>query len=81
MLVKGFFAAYLILWVYLAFDPLDRFDWILDNLLVFFLGPPFLYSARRFRFSDQSYILILVYLMLCAVAPTGPTASCLPAIG
>lgn len=67
MLVKGFFAAYLILWFYLAFEPLDRFDWILDNLLVFLLGPPFLYSARRFRFSDASYILIIVYLMLCAI--------------
>lgn len=67
MLVKGFFAAYLILWIYLAFEPLDRFDWVLDNLLVFLLGPPFLYSVRRFRFSDASYILIIVYLMLCAI--------------
>lgn len=67
MTVKAFFVAYLILWVYLAIEPLDRFDWVLDNLLVFLLGPPFLYSARRFRFSDPSYILIILYLMLCAV--------------
>ncbi len=67
MVVKVLFAVYIILWLYLAVEPLDRFDWILDNLLVFLLGPPFLYSVRRFRFSDISYVLIIVYLMLCAV--------------
>jgi hypothetical protein len=40
MPVKVLFAAYLILWLYLAIEPLDRFDWVLDNLLVFLLGPP-----------------------------------------
>ncbi len=67
MPVKALFAAYLILWLYLAVEPLDRFDWVLDNLLVFLLGPPFLFYIRRFRFSDLSYVLILLYLMLCAV--------------
>ncbi|HWQ60941.1 MAG TPA: DUF2238 domain-containing protein [Negativicutes bacterium] len=67
MTVRALFAAYLILWLYLAVEPLDRFDWVLDNLLVFFLGPPFLYYIRRFRFSESSYALIILYLMLCAV--------------
>lgn len=68
MLVRALFAAYLILWLYLAVEPLDRFDWVLDNLLVFLLGPPFLYYImRRFRFSAVSYVLIILYLMLCAV--------------
>lgn len=65
-MVKALFIVYIILWLYYAIAPLDRFDWVLDNLLVFLLGPPFLYSARRFRFSDPSYILIILYLMLCA---------------
>lgn len=67
MLVKALFGCYLVLWLYLAIEPLDRFDWILDNLLVLALGPPFLYSRRFFRFSDTSYCLIIVYLVLCAV--------------
>ena len=65
-MVKTLFIAYVILWLYYAIAPLDRFDWVLDNLLVFLLGPPFLYSVRRFRFSDLSYTLIILYLMLCA---------------
>lgn len=67
MPVKALFAAYLVLWLYLAVEPLDRFDWVLDNLLVFLLGPPFLFYIRRFRFSDTSFALIIMYLMLCAV--------------
>jgi putative membrane protein len=67
MPVKALFAAYIILWLYLAFEPLDRFDWVLDNLLVFLLGPPFLYYMRRFRFSQASCVLIILYLALCAV--------------
>lgn len=67
MLVKALFACYVMLWLYLAIEPLDRFDWILDNLLVLTLGPPFYYSRRFFRFSDTSYGLIIIYLMLCAV--------------
>jgi len=67
MPVKVLFAAYLILWLYLAIEPLDRFDWVLDNLLVFLLGPPFLYYMRHFHLSGASYVLIILYLMLCAV--------------
>jgi len=58
---------YAIFWVGLAFDPFDRFDWFLENLLVFFGWGVIAATYRRFPLSRASYGLIAVLLALHAV--------------
>jgi putative membrane protein len=54
-------------WIVLAIDPVNRQDWLLENLLVFLCLPPLLFTRRRFCFSNASYSLIAVFLALHAV--------------
>jgi putative membrane protein len=52
------------LWVVTAIAPLDRRDWLLENLLVFFYAALLILSYRRFAFSNLSYALFGVFLSL-----------------
>lgn len=54
--------AYLIFWIVLAIKPLDRSDWLLENLLIFISVGVLALTCRRFRFSNLSYGLILIFL-------------------
>lgn len=67
MFARKALAVYLLFWVYLAIEPLDRSDWVLDNLLVFLFVPLLIYTYRYFQFSDTSYALITAFFMLHAV--------------
>jgi len=55
---------FLVLWVILAINPIDRQDWALENTLaiifVFFLA----LTAKRFPLSRISYALIFLFLCL-----------------
>ena len=51
----------------MAIAPLDRFDWFLENLLVFALVGALLATYRRFPLSTASYLLILAFLVIHAV--------------
>ena len=53
---------YVIFWIILAIKPLDRSDWLLENLLIFISVGVLSLTYRRFRFSNLSYGLILVFL-------------------
>ena len=59
--------AYAALWTLAAIAPVDRSDWLLDNLLVFAFVPALAFTYRRFRFSHGSYLLIFAFLALHAV--------------
>lgn len=51
-------------WIVAAIAPLNRFDWLLENMLVF-LGVGLLGGFYRTRpLSDLSYLLIAVFLLL-----------------
>ncbi|PKM42844.1 MAG: DUF2238 domain-containing protein [Gammaproteobacteria bacterium HGW-Gammaproteobacteria-1] len=52
------------LWLLTAFEPFNRFDWLLENLLVFIYGALLLATYRRFPFSNTSYALFTVFLSL-----------------
>ena len=67
MLAKRLFVFYLLSWLYLAIEPIDRSDWLLNNLLVFITLPLLIYSYRYFRFSNISYILITLFMLLHAI--------------
>jgi len=65
-LLLGLVLAYSVFWVWLAIDPLNRRDWLLENLLVLILLPLLLLTYRRFEFSLTSYGLISLFLVLHA---------------
>ena len=58
--------AYSVFWIWLAIDPLNRRDWLLENLLVLTLIPLLLFTYRRFEFSLTSYCLIGLFLVIHA---------------
>lgn len=51
----------------LAIAPVDRFDWLLENLLSLALVVILVFTYRRFRFSLTSYCLIGLFLTFHAV--------------
>jgi putative membrane protein len=58
--------AYAALWTLAAIAPVDRSDWLLENLLVFVFVPALALTYRRFRFSHGSYALIFAFLAMHA---------------
>lgn len=66
-LLQFLLVSYLALWVALAISPLDRSDWLLENLLVFVFVGGLAATYRRFPLSDLSYVLIALFLTLHAV--------------
>jgi putative membrane protein len=60
-------AAYVVVWIALAIAPVDRSDWLLENLLVFATGAVLVATWRRFPFSNFSYALIAVFLVVHAI--------------
>jgi putative membrane protein len=55
-------ACYVGFWIILAIHPLDRSDWLLENLLIFISVAVLALTYRRFQFSNTSYALILIFL-------------------
>lgn len=53
--------------VWAAIDPVYRFDWFLENILIIVFIVLMIATYRRFPISELSYILILVFLVLHAV--------------
>ncbi len=66
-LLLGLLLSYGVFWLWLAIDPLNRRDWLLENLLVLMLIPLLLLTHRRFEFSLASYCLIGLFLVLHAL--------------
>ncbi len=56
----GLYSAF---WLALALHPLDRADWLLENLLIFAAAVVLVATYRQLRFSNLSYALILIFLM------------------
>lgn len=65
-LLLGLLLSYGVFWVWLAIEPLNRRDWLLENLLVLTLLPLLILTHRRFAFSPTSYSLIGLFLALHA---------------
>ncbi|MBB6094441.1 putative membrane protein [Povalibacter uvarum] len=57
-------AALTALWIPLAFEPFDRKDWILENVLVVLAIALLVFTYRSFPLSRTSYTLIFVFLCL-----------------
>ncbi len=63
-LLQGFAAIFLLFWAWTFVGTTDRANWITENALtiVFIVGVA--WSHRRFKFSDLSYSLMFVYILL-----------------
>ena len=64
---QGLFGAYLLLWIGLAISPVNRHDWLLENLLTFLTVALLIATYRTFPFSDLSYVLITIFMALHAI--------------
>src|SRR5688572_31012670 len=65
-------AVYALVWIISAIQPLDWPTWALENLLVVIFLGTLAWTWRRFSFSNTSYLLIAIYLVLHAIgAHTG----------
>lgn len=51
----------------MAISPLDRSDWLLENLLVFFAVGLLAATYRSFPLSNLSYLLITIFMTLHAI--------------
>jgi putative membrane protein len=57
-------ALFAVVWSVLAIDASPRFGWFVEQLLVAVALPVLILSYRRFRFSNLSYALITVFLIV-----------------
>ena len=53
-----------VFWVLLAFTPSSRTVWLAENVLTILLVGFLITTYQRFRFSNTSYLLIFVFLIL-----------------
>lgn len=66
-LLLGLLLGYGLLWLWLAVEPVNRRDWLLENVLALSGVGLLLLTYRRFQFSNLSYGLIAVFLTLHAI--------------
>lgn len=66
-LLSGLLLWYGLLWTWLAIGPVNRRDWLLENLLAFALVLLLTLTYRRFQLSTLSYCLITFFMTLHAV--------------
>jgi putative membrane protein len=66
-LLQWLVAWYGAFWVWMAITPVERKDWLLENLLVFVLVGVLAATYRRFPLSDMSSLLITAMLTLHAI--------------
>lgn len=58
---------FFIYWLILAIHPVNRWNWFVENILVVLLLFLLIFTYRRFRFSNLSYILITLLLAFHAI--------------
>lgn len=66
-LLHGLIGWYVVIWVFLAIDPVDRHDWFLENILAIGLVIVLVTTYRRFPLSDLSYLFLTVFMTLHAI--------------
>lgn len=64
---QSLFGGYLLLWVVLAISPVDRRDWLLENILTVLLVAVLMATHRAFPLSNASYVLIASFMVLHAI--------------
>lgn len=60
-------ALYAIVWIALAIAPLDRHDWLLENVLVLIALPLTILHHRKQPFTHRTYTLLWIFMLLHAI--------------
>ncbi len=55
---------FVLVWLWSAWNPTYRHDWLLENYLVFIFVPILLITGHWFKLSNVSYTLITIYMIL-----------------
>ena len=63
-LLKGYLLLFLLFWVWTFIGTTDRANWVTENVLTLIFIGGLVLSHRRFKFSDLSYTLMFVYILL-----------------
>jgi putative membrane protein len=66
-LLQVLLGGYFLVWIVLAISPVDRQDWLLENILTLVWVTLLILTYRRFQFSDLSYLLIILFMILHAI--------------
>ena len=66
-LQSGLLIWYVLFWAWMAISPVDRHDWLLENVLAVGCVGLLVWTRRWFQFSTLSYILITIFLTIHAV--------------
>jgi putative membrane protein len=62
--LQGMLISYIMISIGLGISPLDRFGWVLENLLLVFFFGLIIWTYRFYRFSNLSYLFIAAFMML-----------------
>jgi putative membrane protein len=62
--LKSLLIMYVVASILLGISPLDRFGWVLENLLLVFFFGIIIWTYRFYQFSNLSYLLIATFMML-----------------
>lgn len=65
-LLHALCVCYALVWIIAAIKPVNRTDWLLENLLVFAFVPLLVFTYRRLPLSNAAYVLIFLFLILHA---------------
>jgi putative membrane protein len=57
-------AVFTLYWIFMGIWPVQRSLWLVENVLVIVLAIILVWTYRKFRFSNQSYLFILLFLIL-----------------
>lgn len=55
---------FVLFWTWLAIEPVHRFNWFLENLLIFLAVFVLVFTYRLFAFSNASYFLMILFFSL-----------------
>lgn len=64
MFKKTVTVIFILFWIVLAINPVDRGIWALENFLVVMIFPVVLWLDRRYKFNNLTYLSLTVFVIL-----------------
>jgi len=64
MFKKSVTVIFILFWIVLAINPVDRGIWALENLLVVTIFPVVLWLDRRYKFNNWTYLSLTAFVIL-----------------
>lgn len=64
MFKKSLVVIFILFWIVLAIDPVDRGIWMLENFVVVTVFPVVLWSDKKYRFTNLTFFSLTVFVIL-----------------